>query len=149
MSVENWKYDDFVVANNGKFSVLDFIHAVFAQAPLPEDIVLCMGRLFSPNMVMHEGVIVVADWFDGAKYKEYRDSGMSPSQVQPWINMVELTDIFKGMSVEGANKLASIIADLWRNKIKRDFPESEAEVMIVLEADLGEVFVTIGEYGLG
>ncbi|MEM5370061.1 hypothetical protein V4C53_29040 [Paraburkholderia azotifigens] len=71
---------DFVKANNGKFSALDFIHAVSATIPLPQDFARCMGHLFGPQMIMFDNIIVVAEWFDEARYKEYRSYGMSPDQ---------------------------------------------------------------------
>lgn len=146
MTVENWKYDDFVKANNGKFSALDFIHAVFAKVPLPQDFVLCMSRLFAPQMIMFDGIVVVADWFDEERYKEYRNSGMTPQHAQPWVNMVELTDIFQGISFDSAKELAALIVRLWSDRIRQDFPGEEIKAAIILEEDAGEVFVTIGEY---
>ncbi|MEF9440913.1 MULTISPECIES: hypothetical protein [Burkholderia] len=146
MNVEDWKYDAFVKANGGKFSVLDFVHAVFAKVSLPQDFTLCMGRFFAPRMIMLDGIIVASDWFDGERYKEYRNSGMSPRQAQPWINMVEITDIFRGISFDNAKDLAALIAGLWDSRIIQNFPDEEARATVILENDAGEVFVTIGEY---
>jgi hypothetical protein len=146
MTVENWKYEDFVKANGGKFSVLDFIHAVFAKISLPQDLTLCMSRFFSPQMVRFDGIIVAEEWFDEARYKDYRNSGMSPRQAQSWINMVEITDIFQGISFDNAKNLASLIVKLWDSQISLNFPGEEVKARMIFESDLGEVFVTIGEY---
>ncbi|BEU26067.1 hypothetical protein [Paraburkholderia sp. 22B1P] len=97
MTIGNWKYDEFVAANDGRFSVLDFIHAVSKAVSLPGDFAICMGHLFAPEMVMFDGVIVLSEWFDENRYQRYRNDGMQRGEAQAWINMVELTGIFDGI----------------------------------------------------
>lgn len=121
MTIESWKYDDFVKANGGKFSALDFIHAVSEKVALPWDFVLCMGHLFAPQMAMFDGVVVIVEWFDEERYQEYRSTGMNPEQAQAWTNMVELTDIFQGISFDKAKELALFIAALWSERISQIF----------------------------
>lgn len=41
------------------------------------------------------GLFVVADWFGEERYKECRSCGMNSRQVQSWVSMVELMDVFK------------------------------------------------------
>jgi hypothetical protein len=146
MTIENWKYDDFVKANNGRFSALDFIHAVTAKVALPPDFALCMARLFAPTMTIFDNVIIVAEWFDEARYHEYRRSGMKPEQAQAWVNMVELTDIFQGISFDQAQQLAAIITELWNGKLSQNFPHSTTKASAIFEEDSGEVFVTVGSF---
>ncbi|MFM0365729.1 hypothetical protein [Paraburkholderia sediminicola] len=146
MTIENWKYDEFVKANSGKFSALDFIHAVSAKVALPQDFALCMGHLFAPQMVMFDNIVVIADWFDEARYQEYRSNGMKPDQAQAWINMVELTGIFQGMSFDKAKELALFIAGLWSENIRQKFPNEPTRANVIAEEDLDEVFVTIGRF---
>ncbi|WP_091994112.1 hypothetical protein [Paraburkholderia lycopersici] len=146
MTIEHWKYDDFVKANNGRFSALDFIHAVTAKVALPSDFALCMARLFAPKMTLFDNVIVVADWFDEARYEEYRRSGMKPEQAQAWVNMVELTDIFQGISSGQAQQLAVVITGLWDEIISHNFPNTATRASVIFEEDTDEVFVTIGRF---
>ncbi|CAG9207302.1 conserved hypothetical protein [Paraburkholderia tropica] len=146
MTIANWKYDDFVRANNGKFSVLDFMHAVSATGILPQDFSVCMARLFSPRLNMFDNVIVVDEWFDESRYREYRSQGMSSGQAQAWVNMIEITDIFQEISFDKAKVVAELIAGLWSLIIKRDFPDSSTEASVISDVDLGEVFVTVGAF---
>ncbi|WP_124602564.1 hypothetical protein [Burkholderia sp. Bp8963] len=146
MAIENWAYDDFVRVNGGKFSPLDFIHAVSTKISFPPDFLLCVGHLLAPRMIMFDGVIVAAEWFDEKRYGEYRGNGMTPQQAQAWVNAVELTEIFQGISLEKAKEFAYFIARLWDEAIKQNFPDEVTRASVVLEADLGEVFVTIGEF---
>jgi hypothetical protein len=146
MTIENWSYEDFVKANNERFSALDFIHAVSTKVALPSDFALCIGRLFAPRLVVFDNVIVAAYWFDEARYQEYRKSGMKPAQAQAWINMVELTNIFHGISLEVARELAASIAELWGERIGKNFPNSGTKVSVLIEDDADEVFVTIGSF---
>ncbi|RQS64345.1 hypothetical protein DID96_28325 [Burkholderia sp. Bp8963] len=97
-------------------------------------------------MIMFDGVIVAAEWFDEKRYGEYRGNGMTPQQAQAWVNAVELTEIFQGISLEKAKEFAYFIARLWDEAIKQNFPDEVTRASVVLEADLGEVFVTIGEF---
>jgi hypothetical protein len=146
MTIENWKYDNFVEANSGRFSTLDFIHAVFSKVALPQDFALCMGHLFAPQMVMFDDVVVIAEWFDEARYQEYRRNGMKPDQAQAWINMVELTEIFQGISFGKAKKLAVFIAGSWNERIREKFPDEPTTASVISEGDSEEVFVTIGRF---
>jgi hypothetical protein len=146
MTIESWKYDDFVKANGGKFSALDFIHAVSVKVVLPQDFVLCMGRLFAPQMAMFDDVVVIVDWFDEERYQVYRSNGMNQEQAQAWTNMVELTDIFQGIFFEKAKELAVFIAVLWSERIRQIFPNDPTRASIILDEDLDEVFVTIGRF---
>jgi len=146
MTIENWKYDDFVKANGGKFSALDFIHAVSAKVALPWDFALCMGHLFAPQMLMFDGVVVIVEWFDGERYQEYRNNGMHPEQAQAWTNMVELTDIFQGISFEKAKELAVFIAALWSERISQIFPDEATRASVISDEGLNEVFITIGRF---
>ncbi|WP_109484167.1 hypothetical protein [Paraburkholderia sp. C35] len=146
MTIENWKYEDFVKANNGKFSVLDFIHAVSAKVTLPQDFALCMGSLFAPDLAKFDNVIVITEWFDEARFQEYRSDGMSAEQAQAWVNMVELTDIFQGISFDKAKELAEFIVRLWNERIGHKFPKEAAVARVILEVTSEEVFVTIGQF---
>jgi hypothetical protein len=146
MTIENWKYDDFVKANNGKFSALDFIHAVFAKVALPQDLALCIGHLFAPQLVIFDTIIVAAEWFDETRYRDYRSTGMKLDQAQAWINMVELTGIFHGISFDKAKDLAVLISGLWNERIKQEFPNESTRASVILEEDSDEVFVTIGRF---
>lgn len=146
MTIESWKYDDFVKANGGKFSALDFIHAVSEKVALPWDFVLCMGHLFAPQMAMFDGVVVIVEWFDEERYQEYRSTGMNPEQAQAWTNMVELTDIFQGISFDKAKELALFIAALWSERISQIFPGEPTRASVISDEDLDEVFVTIGRF---
>lgn len=146
MTIENWKYDEFVKANNGNFSVLDFIHAVSEKIPLPYDFILCLGRLFAPKLTVFDGIIVAADWFDEKRYREYQASGMVATQAQAWINMVEITDIFNDISPKNAEQLATFIANLWTERIRAEFPSERVEANVVIDDGSNEVFVTIGAF---
>lgn len=146
MNIENWKYDDFVKANNGKFSPLDFIHAVTGNVALPQDFSVCIGHLLAPRMIMFDHVVVAAEWFDEARYQEYRRSGMKPDQAQAWVNMVELTDIFQGISFEKAKELAALIVDLWDDRIRKNFPNEAIGSSVIVDEESDEVFVTIGKF---
>jgi hypothetical protein len=95
MTIENWKYDDFVKAKDGQFSALDFIHAVTAKVALPPDFALCVARLFAPTMTIFDDVIIATEWFDEERYQEYRRNGKRAGQAQAWVDMVKLTDIFQ------------------------------------------------------
>ncbi|WP_321880466.1 hypothetical protein [Paraburkholderia bannensis] len=146
MNIENWRYEDFVSANDGKFSVLDFIHAVTRNVAFPQDFSVCIGHLFAPQMIIFDRVIVAAEWFDEARYQEYRSRGMRSDQAQAWINMVELTDIFQGISFEKAKELAALIAGLWDDRIRRNFPNETIKASVIADEESNEVFVTIGEF---
>jgi hypothetical protein len=146
MTIENWKYKDFVAANNGRFTALDFIHAVSSKIDLPYDFVMCIGGLISPDMVLFDGVVVASNWFDEEKYRERRRTGMAPGQAQAWSNLVEITDIFNGISFESAKELAGFLARTWDGVIEYKFPGEVVRSSIIVEEDSCEVFVTIGKF---
>lgn len=146
MTIETWKYDDFLRLNCRKVSEIDFINSVYVASKLPEDFALCIGHLFVPRLVMVDGVIFANEWFSEERYKDYRSRGVGSAEAQAWINLIEVTGIFEGISFEKAKDLAATLAVAWDARIEKLFPDEATRATVIVEEELGEVYVTIGRF---
>ncbi|WP_321902716.1 hypothetical protein [Paraburkholderia tropica] len=71
---------------------------------------------------------------------------MGSAEAQAWINLIEVTGIFEGISFEKAKDLAATLAVAWDARIEKLFPDEATRATVIVEEELGEVYVTIGRF---
>ncbi|RQR36339.1 hypothetical protein DIE12_13830 [Burkholderia sp. Bp9015] len=74
---------------------------------------------------------------------------MAEDQAQAWANLVEITDVLNGISYEKAKEIAICIVELWRERVRIQFPGAEWQVNHIFDDDAEEVFVTMGRFSSG
>jgi hypothetical protein len=146
-SREVFSLSRFLAANPDKnLSSIDYLHAVFKLYELPDDFLLCMARLFSPDFIIVDGLVFLSEKFELDTYKKCLDEGKSPSEIQLWLNLIEVTGLFEGIEVENALSLAHSIETMWNQKIRsHDDNEAKGVARVIYEKDDGEIFVTIDQ----
>ena len=141
---EIFTLSDFLAANPGKkLGVSDYLHAVFKIGALPIDVLLSFVRFFWPAFDVVDGRIYLSESFDSAKKSEYLADGKDLNEVQLWLNLTEITGIFEDIELGDAQKIATIIAQIWNGKILSEIGNVEDSARVIFEEDEGEVFVTI------
>lgn len=141
---ELFNFDDYIASNPGKkLGVTDYLHAVFKMGALPIDVLLSFVRFFWPALEVVNGRIYLSESFDLAKHSEYLASGRDLDEVQLWLNLTEITGIFENVDIDDALEIASIIAQVWNEKIRSEIGSIEDFARVIFEKDEGEVFVTI------
>lgn len=92
---------------------------------------------------MKEGGYFVEENFDSDRYQEYIAQGQAGPEIAEWLNLVEITALFEGLSYEEAGALSIVVRDCWNATLVRKFPESEFFSKVLFEEALGEVYVTL------
>jgi len=140
----SFDFTSFVSANADRsVSGFDYLHAIYKAQELPSDFIVWVSRLFCPEFKTVDGMVFISEMFDSEKYNELLRDGRSSSEIQFWINLLEITGMFDGISSEQAMIVAESIADSWNFKLYKEFGDAFVQARAILD-DTGEVFVTIG-----
>jgi hypothetical protein len=135
---------DFLSANPEKqLGSIDYLHAVFKLAPLPTDLIFCFTKLFIPEFKLIDGFVFLEEFFDYNTYNSYLLEGKSKSEVQLWLNLIEVTGIFEALDFEDATQLASLITQMWNWKLDNNTTKGLGRARVIYDEEEGEVFITI------
>ncbi|MHA7683090.1 hypothetical protein [Cupriavidus sp. PET2-C1] len=147
MTKSKWTFEQFSAVNKeNAFTSIDYVHAISKFVKLPDDFYLCMARLFCPSFFKMEDVIFILETFRKSEYDEYINIGCSVEKAQPWINKIEITSIFDGIAVDAARQISDLIVDIWNRKLEVEFGKASRLARVVVDLELEEVFVTIGNF---
>lgn len=147
MTKSKWTYEQFVAVNPEKgFTPADYIHAISKFTKLPDDFYLCMAGLLWPSFFKIGEVIFISEEFNKSAYDEYVSRGYSAEKAQPWVNQIEITSIFYGVKVDAAQQIADLIVAIWNSKLEIEFGKSFRLAKVVVDREMEEVFVTIGNF---
>lgn len=144
MANENnlFSLEDFLAANQAKkLGSLDYLHAIFKLAGLPIDLVFCFIKLLAPKFKVVNGLVFLSETFDVDIYNRYISDG--ESEIQLWINLVEVTGVFEEIEEHDAIRLADEIVKIWNLKLVSDDIHGIGRARVIHNKEDGEVFVTI------
>lgn len=138
----------FVSANEGKsVSGFDYLHAIYTSQSLPPDFIVWMAKLYCPEFKVVNGIVFISEIFDDDRYQSLLRDGRSPTEVQFWMNLLEITGLFDDLSCSQAMVIAESLATSWNLKLSAEFGNDSALARAVHDSGTGEVFVTIGGHG--
>ncbi len=138
--------EDFLLANKPKkLTEIDYVHAVYKLADLPIDLFFCFTKLLIPEIRIIEGSIFLDEYFDLDTYKLYLSEGKSSSEIQLWMNLIEITGVFEGVKENEAVRIAHTIIEAWNLKLQKavDNEKGMGKARVIHDQENGEVFVTI------
>jgi len=139
-----FNFEEFIVANRPcKVSKFDYLHAVYKSQNLHEDFIVCFCKLMWPDFKSVDGVIFVSELFNEEYYQELRASDKPITEIQFWVNLLEITGIFDEISTEQALLIAKIIVESWNVKLKSEYGIALARWL--RDEETNEVFITLGE----
>ena len=146
MPTENhYSFDEFCAANAEKVvSGLDYVRSIYKSLALPADFVVLFSRIYKPELRLEQGYVFIADLFDGARFADLLQSSGKLSLAQYWMNLLEVTGLFDGLSIEQATGVAHDIADAWNSRINSACPDALGRASVIHDQSNGEVFVTVG-----
>ncbi len=148
MSKENnlFSLEDFLSANPVKsLGAIDYLHALFKLADLPIDLVFCFIKLLIPEFKLIDGLVFLSESFEADTYDRYLLEGKSTSEIQLWINLVEVTGVFEGIDEQDAIRLANAIVDAWNLKLGSEAVQAAGSARVIHDKEEGEIFVTIDQ----
>lgn len=127
-----------------KVGQLDYVGYIYKSRALPGDFLIAMSTLFKPKFCERDGHLFVSDLFDEERLSDFLRKGLTVTVAQYWMNLLEISGLFDGLTTEQATKLANDIKDCWNLEIERHFANLSGRASVVYEEELREVFVSIG-----
>lgn len=126
------------------FSLLDYIHGVALFNHLKIDLAFSFMELFWPSFIEVDGHLLLENFYDKDRYDENVSTKMASSEVELWMNLILLDDLFEEMEYDLTVKLCQNIAIMWRCKLKQEFPKKSIVVKEFVEEgdDIGLTFFT-------
>jgi len=142
---KSFNFKSFVLANNGRsISCFDYLHAVYKSHRLTADFIFCFAKLFWPDFKVIDGLIFISELFDEGRYRDLLNENRNSTEVQFWMNLLEITGLFDELTPDEAISFAEIISASWNSKLKYEFGTISVPARVIHDDDTGEVFVTIG-----
>lgn len=124
MKNELLDYQNWVSANQSKrFSLFDYVHAKLNFDRVSPDLAVALLNLYWPTFQEIDGWVFLEEEFSKEKYQELASS--NNSQLEYWMNLINLESIFSLAPVETQEYVALKITEMWKAKLKIDFPEKK------------------------
>lgn len=85
----------------------------------------------------------MSESFDLEVYNNYLSEGKSKKEIQFWLNLIEITSVFDGISIDDSVKLAISVTQMWNLKLNSEIPMDESKARVIHDKEEDEVFITI------
>lgn len=156
-------YQTFVTANHNPnkphhTSKLNYLNLVYLNYGLPPDFIMAFQKLCSPDFIVVDGLLYNADLLDRKQYAEFKQQGKSNDEIQYWMNLILVSDLFCNLSdtahqtpiidlpLESAMLFGKNLADSWNATIIQKFGELYAVARYFFDEEYNEAYVTLGDY---
>ncbi|OKH87706.1 hypothetical protein [Thalassospira sp. TSL5-1] len=133
MAVSDMSYLAYKELNSDvSFDELDYIHATFLNEKLSFDLAFCFLDLICPSFKEVDGYLFLNLIFSDENYQEHVSAGRSGKDIQVWMNLVGISDIFEGIETSEAVSIASKVAQNWNLIIsdRKDLGKGWARVIV-------------------
>ena len=107
------------------------------------DWITCIGRydhflgyleLIWPNFIVVDDIVFIESLWDKARYASINLNSPDKSDIQKYLNLIDLTSLFfdadEQVSDELLIHLAKSISDAWKSKLEKEYPERNFKVVI-------------------
>jgi len=137
---------DFLIANKHKnLSEVDYIHAIFKLAELPTDLLFCFLKLLAPDFKVVNGLVFLSESFIREDFDAFISLGKDASEIQLWLNLIEITGIFENLNEDDALQVGNSIAEIWNLKLQNEKLVAVGKARVIHEVDDGEIYITIDQ----
>jgi len=120
----------------------DYIYQQLTLNNLSPDLFFAFLELFWPTFVSYKQFIFLKDNFSEEKYEQ--NSDRNEKMTEYWMNLVIIDPYFENTE-DGNDKaefLAKKLAEIWRIKLKNDFPHLEFVVECFSDEEAGDYGLT-------
>jgi len=147
MGNENsFDFKSFVLANNGQLVTgFDYLHTIYKTHGLSSDFIVFFAKLFWPDFKVIDGVVFISELFDSEYYQSFLKDGRNINEAQFWMNLLEITGLFDGLSIDEAVQVSEIVVKSWNFKLGIECGNVSVLARFIRDDETGEVFVTIGK----
>ena len=93
-----------------------------------------------------DGLVLVSELFSSEKLAELRSRGLSPDEIEYWMNLFSVDGFLEGVpgaSYESACGVAHVIAAAWTAKAQGLSPATTAAAWVIADQSSGDVCVTL------
>lgn len=142
--IKPFDFQSFVSANAERdVSSFDYLHTVYKAHELTSDFIFYFAKLFWPDFKTVDGLVFIAELFDKERYHNLLNERQNPAGAQFWINLIEVTGLFDGLSTDQAMSIAKALVSSWNSKLHSEFGNRFTSARVVHDDETGEVFATI------
>lgn len=143
---KSFNFKSFVSANAGKHvSSADYLRAIHVANDLPADFIVCFSRLFWPEFKILNGAVYLSELFESERYETLASDETSPTEIQFWMNLIEITGLFDELPLDDAIFIAEALSSSWNSKMALELESVPTPARAIIDNESGEVFVTIGK----
>lgn len=122
-------------------SKFDYLHRCMKTKEVTNDFLEFFTHLFNPSFIERNGAIFVEENYDADRHAGFIERGVDESKMIVFMNLVEITEYFDFMDFDEAADLANVVCKCWGAKLDAVLPDSGYSAKVMLEDDLGEVYV--------
>lgn len=133
--------DEWVDLNaHCQFSFYDYIYHQMNMGKMNTDIYFALIELYWPTFITYKNYIFLDQHFSEKKFEELKNQNVN---VEFWMNILCLDSYFENddNGDEKASFLAKKLAEIWKAKLEKDFPNIKISVVYLEDK-------TVGDYGL-
>ena len=120
------------------------MHTIYKAHGLAVDFILYFAKLFWPDFKVLDGLVYLSELFEPERYRNLLGEGRNSTEVQYWMNLLEVTGLFDELSTGDAMFIAEALATNWNSKMAAEFGSVMTLARAIRDDETGEVFVTIG-----
>ena len=140
-------YAQFVAANPGRQnSSFDYLHGLISQGCLDGGGLLQLVECFNPQFIKQSSIICIGSLYSEAKHASLVDKGLGISEIEYWMNLVEVDSIFEGIEQRTKESLINAMVRGWERSLRCTFPQESIRVCRLDSENNQEVALTLQRY---
>lgn len=137
-------FESFALSNKPKeVTALDYLRAVYKSKDLHDDFLLYFSRLMWPEFIVIDSKVYIKELFDIERYRSLISNADTEKTAHYWMNLLELTGMFDGLTDQKAQEIAALLCNSWNAKIKSEFKSTDTVFNVIADQNTGEVFLGV------
>ncbi len=126
---------------NKDFSLFNYIKFELDTSKICSDIYFAFSELFWPSFIMYNGQVFLKERFSKKKFESMEKNG---GNREFWINFLTINPYFEEdeSGDEKARALSKLLVEIWKNKLKFNFPDMDFMVIYLEDEEVGDIGLT-------
>ncbi|MGY3803747.1 hypothetical protein ACWNT8_06795 [Pigmentibacter ruber] len=139
-------FEELEKQNRNNFNHFDYISYYSNQKKITSDLFISFYNLFWPQFIIYENMIFLEEKFSFDYFKDLKNSGNKPFEIEVWMNLINLDSFFSNAKYSDEffpqmTYLSNEIVKLWKIKLSIDYPEKIFDVKSEIDKDTDEIFI--------
>lgn len=127
--------------NTGRdFSVFDYIFHAVKDSKIHTDLFFAIIEMSWPTFIQYQGYIFLNESFSEHRFNSLEQN----NRLEFWMNLLTVDSYFYGEQDEEkkAEALAKLLSEMWRAKLRIDFPNLNFTVEYICDKEYGDYGLT-------